>query len=267
MSIKDYSDQDIVLGTNFSRLIDHASAYSSFVNQGIAKEAHGINSIKMSEGEAKYQNKDQGSQLFSKETSIYINSILCNFNKSNDFLYDNDYYIGDDSRMCGKTGLSQGLRDYSAIVYSKNLLIATWVGNNENRTMITSDRNPALIISTELIKGLEMPVDPITLKDYPELEEFNVCRYTGRIENQYICKDRYLGYKLKTDTIEKDLQRYIFLCANDLGHSTPLLENIATITKQNINGNPFIEKYQYLYDRYFESLGYIQDIPPVGVCP
>jgi membrane carboxypeptidase/penicillin-binding protein PbpC len=85
-----------------------------------------------------------------------------------------------------KTGTSNDLRDNLAIGYTKDYVVAVWVGNNDNSQMnrIASGVTGATPIWHTVMSGLLSPIDSYEWTVPPRMTKTSVCPYTGTLACQ-----------------------------------------------------------------------------------
>jgi len=194
----------MALGSLEVRMVDLATAYSAFANQGISTPLHTILKIE----------KPDGKSLRLSSCPSYIKSIAenstanaedssCNPKKSisaatayliSDILNDNSARspaFGTNSilniknaKVSVKTGTSNDLKDNWTIGYSQNFLVATWVGNNDNTPMsqIASGITGASPIWAKIFyQILTTNQEPNNLTQPDDLIKVPICLLTGTL--------------------------------------------------------------------------------------
>ena len=133
----------LALGTFEVKVIDLATAYSVFANGGKITWPHSIKEIYSRDGYQLYQRNAENPQQIIKEKDAkkltkmledVINSGTGKSAKINRF-------------AAGKTGTSQDNRDAWFVGYDKDLIIAVWLGNDNNSPMkeVSGSNLPAKI--------------------------------------------------------------------------------------------------------------------------
>ena len=129
----------ITLGGVEVRMTDLATAYGVIANGGKRVDLDPILEIKDSYGKTIYQKQTFPKQAVDPGIAFIISDILADNNaRSIEFGLNTPLRIPD-KRVSVKTGTTDNKRDNWTIGFSPNILVATWVGNNDNSPM-----NPAL---------------------------------------------------------------------------------------------------------------------------
>lgn len=127
----------LVLGGAEVRLLDMATAYSTFATNGIYRKPTGILSIQDSTGKIIEEYKENsGERVFSENTALKISSILSD-NDARSFIFGSNSALHIPGRnVAVKTGTTNNYRDAWVLGYTKDIVIGVWAGNNDNRPMI-----------------------------------------------------------------------------------------------------------------------------------
>ncbi len=129
----------ITLGGVDTRMTELATAYGSVANGGRKVNLDPILSIKDSNGRVVYKKTPVGVEVLSPGVAFIISDILADNNaRSIEFGLNTPLKI-DGSKVSVKTGTTDNKRDNWTVGYTPDVLVATWVGNNDNSPM-----NPAL---------------------------------------------------------------------------------------------------------------------------
>jgi len=129
----------ITLGGVEVTMTDLATAYGDIANEGNRVDLDPILSIKDSYGNTIYKKKTQPNPIIDPGVAFIISDILADNNaRSIEFGLNTPLKIPG-ARVSVKTGTTDDKRDNWTIGYTPNVLVATWVGNNDNSPM-----NPAL---------------------------------------------------------------------------------------------------------------------------
>ncbi len=133
--------------TNGISLIDLASCYSTFANEGEFCKGKFIKEIKNDKGQVIYRHIPQKTKVFSKETAYLINYNLMDCvsqgtaKRLNGFSYE----------LCAKTGTNgnkKGNIDAYTLSYTTKHTVGVWLGNKNNALMdnkVTGSTYPSLI--------------------------------------------------------------------------------------------------------------------------
>jgi len=126
----------VTLGGAEVRMIELATAYSAFANGGKKVDPIGVLKVEDSNGRVLEEYKQvEFKQVISPQEAFIVSNML----------YDNDARVLTFGAVNGlqipgyqvavKTGTTNDKRDNWTIGWSPNLLVATWVGNNDNSPM------------------------------------------------------------------------------------------------------------------------------------
>ncbi len=126
----------ITLGGGEVRLIDMASAYSSFANGGFKAEPVAILKITDSRGNVLFERKEiSKKRVLSEEVAFIISHMLLDNNARLITFGPNSYLNVSGRSIAVKTGTTDDKRDNWTIGWTPTVLVATWVGNNDNSPM------------------------------------------------------------------------------------------------------------------------------------
>ncbi|MBI2086773.1 MAG: transglycosylase domain-containing protein [Candidatus Zambryskibacteria bacterium] len=124
----------LVLGGGAVSLLDMASAYGVFANDGIRNEYMSVLWVEDAEGNIIDKHAPFPRRVLPEETARAISSILSdNTARTPGYGPNSPLYIGDNVAV--KTGTSNDYRDAWILGYAPNLVIGAWVGNNDNSPM------------------------------------------------------------------------------------------------------------------------------------
>ncbi|MFH0749950.1 MAG: PBP1A family penicillin-binding protein [Candidatus Gottesmanbacteria bacterium] len=138
----------LTLGGGEIRMTDMAEAFGVFANGGIRKDLVAIRKILDRDGKVLDEYTDpnldkdvpsqlllKGMRVLSPETTFLISHILLDNNARQDAFGPNSSLVVPGRAVSVKTGTTDDLRDNWTIGYTPNILVATWVGNNDNSPM------------------------------------------------------------------------------------------------------------------------------------
>jgi penicillin-binding protein 1C len=127
----------LTLGGGEIRMIDMVEAYGVFANQGIKQEPISILEVKDWTGKVidKTKIKD-GDRILPAGVSFIISHILYDNNARTAVFGTSSYLnVSGHSEVSVKTGTTNDKRDNWTIGYTPEVVVATWVGNNDNEAM------------------------------------------------------------------------------------------------------------------------------------
>ena len=141
------------LGGGEVRMTDMAESFGVFANSGIRKDLVSILKVVSKDGSVLFEYKDpnlqkeipsqlllQGPRAVSPETAFLISHILLDNNARQDAFGPRSNLFIQNHAVSVKTGTTDDLRDNWTIGFTPQVLVATWVGNNDNTPM-----NPSLV--------------------------------------------------------------------------------------------------------------------------
>lgn len=125
----------ITLGGADTTMLDLATVYSTVANAGKRIDPDPILEVKDSFGNTIYQKDPQESQVLDPRVAFIIGDILSdNRARSIEFGTHSPLNIPN-HRVSVKTGTTDNKRDNWTVGFTPNIVVATWVGNNDNSPM------------------------------------------------------------------------------------------------------------------------------------
>lgn len=125
----------VTLGGAEVHLIDTATAYSAFANGGYKVEPVSIMKVEDKDGHVLFEQKHvQGASVMSPEEAFEIDSILSD-NDARAGAFGTHSLLNVSPNVAVKTGTTNDQRDNWAVGWSQEVLVAAWVGNNDNSAM------------------------------------------------------------------------------------------------------------------------------------
>jgi len=125
----------LTLGGGEVTMMDLASVYSVFANSGKKIPFNPFISIQNSQGSDLAWAYPKGSQVLDPSVAYQINSILSDSAARAPAFGTNSILNLPGQGVAVKTGTTNSLRDNWTFGYTQNLLVSTWVGNNDNTPM------------------------------------------------------------------------------------------------------------------------------------
>lgn len=126
----------LTLGGGEVHLIDLATAYCAFANGGHKVEPVAILKVSDSKGKVLYEYKSpqEGKQVISPEVAFLVSHMLLD-NNARLLTFGQNSYLNTGRNIAVKTGTTDDKRDNWTIGWTPTVLVATWVGNNDNSPM------------------------------------------------------------------------------------------------------------------------------------
>ena len=152
----EFSNDDLSVGlgnlSGGTTLVELASAYSPFVNNGEYSRCSLINKIVSPKGKIVYEYKKRGQKVFSRGTCDVVNDILSETVKTGTAKKLSDLPF----TVCAKTGTGgnkNGNSDAFCIAYTNEYTVAAWIGKTDDKLMknkISGGTYPAAIVRDAL---------------------------------------------------------------------------------------------------------------------
>ncbi len=179
----------LTLGGGEVHMIDTVTAYSAFANGGYKVEPTSILKIEDKDSNVIFEHHAvQGRQVIKPEEAFLINSILSD-NTARLMAFGANSLLNTKKPIAVKTGTTNEQKDNWAVGWSREVMVAAWVGNNDNSSMtkVASGITGASpiwrrIIDAALAKGYKAPewevpagVEKVkldTASGYPEHDGF-----------------------------------------------------------------------------------------------
>ncbi len=125
----------LVLGGGEVSLIDMASAYGVFANDGVRNPYTGILSIQDNAGNILEQYKTNARQVLEPNIAELISDVLSdNIAKAPEY-GTNSVFMFPGRQVAAKTGTTNDYKDVWSIGYTPNIVVGAWMGNNNNTSM------------------------------------------------------------------------------------------------------------------------------------
>lgn len=123
------------LGGAEVHLIDTVTAYSSFANSGTKVEPVSILKVENLSGQTLYEYKPaKGPSVITEAEAFLINHILSD-NNARAMAFGPNSLLNMGAGVSVKTGTTNDQRDNWTIGWNQNVIVGSWVGNNDNRPM------------------------------------------------------------------------------------------------------------------------------------
>lgn len=261
----------ITLGGGEVMMTDMATAFGVFANSGIKVPLHSILKVEDNMGNILEEYKPEdgkrtGEKVLSEETSFLISHILSDNNARSSAFGTNSVLNVPGKTVSVKTGTTNNLRDNWTIGYTPNLLVATWVGNNDSSPMsyVASGVTGASPIWQKIMKYALRDVKTSGYEKPEGVEGASVCSNSGTLPTpESPCDTRYEYFiKDTVPTVSGISKRELFV--NKTTHHPPNNESeFADVEpkEQTVASDPFVKDYCLDCEPYPE--GYQE--PPITV--
>ncbi|GAB4026515.1 MAG: PBP1A family penicillin-binding protein [Candidatus Microgenomates bacterium] len=275
MGIKSLKDPknyglSLTLGGGEVTMLDMATAFGVFANSGERVDLDPLLKVEDGSGTVLYnRNPDNTSKerVLSSETSFLISHILSDNNARSAAFGTNSVLNVPGKTVAVKTGTTNNLRDNWTIGYTQDLLVATWVGNNDNSPMsyVASGVTGASPIWQKIMRyaltGVKTPGWP---KPENGIEGASVCSDSGALPSEdRPCETRYEYFLEGTvPTVSTLVQKELLV--NKTTHHPPNNESEfgdVEAKMHTVASDPFVRDYCVTCEPYPE--GYRE--PPIDV--
>jgi len=189
----------LTLGGGEVTMADMTVAYGVLANMGTRQDLNPIIKVVDNKGKTLEEYKYKaGNRVLSRETSFIIQQILSDDGaRSMVFGRGSLLNIKNHPEVAVKTGTTNDMRDNWTMGYTQDVVVATWVGNNDNSKMggiVSGTTGAAPIwnkIMTEMLKDMEVkkPTRPAGIVG------MNVCNLTGKAIPDEGCESHYEYFK------------------------------------------------------------------------
>lgn len=201
----------LTLGGGEVTMMNMATAFGVFANQGYRIDPHPILKITDREGKIVEEYKRPNSPIFGKkvlssEVAYIISDILAD-NRARTMAFGTNSELKiDKQRVSVKTGTTNDYRDNWTIGYTPSYLVATWVGNNDHTPMsgIVSGVSGAAPIWHDIMAHILEGKKPEIPQKPPKVVGRYVCGSTGQVATDgQKCSNRYEYFIKGAPTIKK----------------------------------------------------------------
>ncbi len=178
----------LTLGGGEVTMVNMATAYGVFANEGYRIDLHPILKVVDSKGKMLQEYKVPQSPIFGKKVLssgvAYIISSILSDNSAREMEFGANSPLNIPGKTVSvKTGTTNDFRDNWTIGYSPNYLVAVWVGNNDNSPMqgLVSGITGAAPIWHDIMKNLleNKPLESIARPG--DVIQKNICATSGLI--------------------------------------------------------------------------------------
>ncbi len=200
----------LTLGGAEVKMVDMATAFGVFANSGERVDLNPVLKVEDGHGRVLEELKDHpGKKVLSPQASYLISSILSDNGARSMAFGPASQLVVKGKTVAVKTGTTDDKRDNWTIGYTPNYLVATWVGNNDNKPMnpaITSGVTGATPIWNQIITEVLHDKVNESFKTPTGISAVAICSTTGGQKND-ACSNRVeyfiAGTEPKKDTFTK----------------------------------------------------------------
>ena len=143
------------LGTASINIIEMASAYSAFANEGYKVHGYLISRVEDLKGNVIYERKTSKENILSKSLAFILSELLTTTYDSNFIDYNYPTAIGIAPKIKHKLALKSGTTDtdHWSIGYNRDIVTAVWIGYDDNRNITTGDYKYSRNIWVDAMEG------------------------------------------------------------------------------------------------------------------
>lgn len=254
----------LTLGGGEVTMLDLSTAFGVFANDGVKVPLHPILKVEDSNGKIleEYRGEDGkrlGDKVLSEGTSFLISHILSDNNARSAAFGPSSVLNIPGHTVSVKTGTTNNLRDNWTVGYTPNLLVATWVGNNDNSPMsyVASGVTGASPIWQKIMKyALKNTKDIPLIKPESGIEGASICTVSGTLPApDSPCETRYEYFLEGTiPSISTLSKKELFV--NRTTHHPPSTESEfgdVETKEQTVASDPYIKDYCIDCEKYPEG--------------
>ncbi len=214
----------VTLGGAEVKMIDLASAYSSFANGGNKIEPVGILKVEDSSGRVLEEfHPVTGKRVMSPQEAFIISNILTDNNaRAATFGTVNSLAISN-YQVAVKTGTTNDKKDNWTIGWTPNLLVSVWVGNNDNTAMgkIASGVSGAAPIWRQIMLHILPKRDKQDFSIPDKIVNISVDKLSGYgVHDNFPSKTEYFIDGTQTNTSDP-IHLMLRVCKGKFGLATP----------------------------------------------
>lgn len=131
----------LALGTASINMLEIASAYAAFANEGYKVSANFITKVEDLKGNVLYEKKYDKEGILNKSLTYILNNLLTSTYDSDYIDYSYPTAIGIAPQVKHTLALKSGTTetDHWSIGYNKDIVTAVWVGYDDNKSLSVSD--------------------------------------------------------------------------------------------------------------------------------
>lgn len=130
----------LALGSIEINLLEMATAYNTFANEGAKNDLYFIRKVEDMHGNVLYERKNYSEQVLNKSLVYVLNEMLTNTYSSAFIDYNYPTCINIAGKLSNKYSIKTGTTDTDHLIfgYNKDLLVGIWLGYDDNRNSIVS---------------------------------------------------------------------------------------------------------------------------------
>jgi membrane peptidoglycan carboxypeptidase len=125
----------LVLGGGEVTLLEMASAYGAFANEGVRNPTVSILKIEDGEGNLLEEHSDKSFRVIERNIALQMSDILSDNSARSPAFGERSSLYFPGRAVAAKTGTTNDYRDAWIIGYTPNIVVGAWAGNNDNTPM------------------------------------------------------------------------------------------------------------------------------------
>jgi len=149
----------IVLGGGEVNLLEMASAYGVFANEGLKTEPSAILKIEDEKGNIIFKNEKTPRRVLESNVAQLLTDILSDNEARSPMFGPRSHLYFENYKVAAKTGTTDDFRDCWTIGYAPSVSVGVWVGNNNNEAMIK--KQPAATVAGPIFHNFLEKILPI----------------------------------------------------------------------------------------------------------
>jgi len=194
------------LGTASINIIEMASGYSAFANEGYKVEGHLISRVEDLKGNVLYEKKVAKENILNKSLTFILNDLLTTTYDSSFIDYNYPTAIGIAPKIKHKLALKSGTTDtdHWSIGYNQKLVTAVWVGYDDNTSISAGDYKYSRNIWIDTMEGYLKDYEDSWYKQPNNVVGVLVNPITGKPANETDQNKRIMYYVRGTEPTDTD---------------------------------------------------------------
>ena len=195
------------LGTASINIIEMASAYSSFANEGYKVKGYLINKVEDLNGNVLYEKKDTRENILNKSLTYILSDLLTTTYDKTFIDYNYPTAIGIAPKIKHKLAIKSGTTntDHWSIGYNKDITCAVWIGYDDNTPLSSSDYKYSRNIWVDAMEGYLKDKEDSWYKQPNNVVGVLVNPLTGKPATEADEKKRIMYYIRGTEPTNTDI--------------------------------------------------------------
>lgn len=194
------------LGTASINIIEMASAYAAFANEGYKVEGHLISKVEDLKGNVLYEKKTKKESILNKSLTFILSDLLTTTYDSSFIDYNYPTAVGISAKIKHKLALKSGTTDtdHWSIGYNGELVTAVWIGYDNNTSLEVGDYKYSRNIWVDAMEGYLEGHEDSWYKQPSNVVGVLVNPITGKPATENDTHKRIMYYLRGTEPTETD---------------------------------------------------------------